>query len=174
MKHTKKSKIQIYTIKDPRRDPRLSDVEKDTRTMGIVNWRHVAQDRDGWRRATREALVYLGQWSHRSSRRRRKRRRTTTSQEIPHIIWYPKVHYRVHRSQPHVANLNQIHSVHTTASYFFIHFNNIIPSMAEHSKRPRSFRFSNQHPISISHLFHACHTPCPYYSPYWTPHNNIW
>jgi hypothetical protein len=24
--------------------------------MGIVNWREVAQDRDGWRRATRKSL----------------------------------------------------------------------------------------------------------------------
>jgi hypothetical protein len=31
-------------------DPRISDVEKDTRMMGIVRWRHVAQDRDGERR----------------------------------------------------------------------------------------------------------------------------
>jgi len=40
----RKYTIQIYTINDPR----LSDVQKDTRTIGIINWRHVAQDRDGW------------------------------------------------------------------------------------------------------------------------------
>ena len=40
----KKYTIPIYTINDPR----LSDVMEDTRTMGIGNWRHVAQDRDGW------------------------------------------------------------------------------------------------------------------------------
>jgi hypothetical protein len=28
--------------------------------MGIVNWRKVAQDRDGWRRATWEVLILLG------------------------------------------------------------------------------------------------------------------
>jgi hypothetical protein len=55
-KNTKKINIPIYTI----HDPRLSDVQKDTRTMGIVNWRHVAQDRDGWRRATTEVLILLG------------------------------------------------------------------------------------------------------------------
>jgi hypothetical protein len=69
MKEThRKYKIPIYTMKDPRRDPRLSDVEKGTRTMGIVNWRHVARDRDGWRTATREALILPGQWSHRRRR----------------------------------------------------------------------------------------------------------
>jgi len=28
--------------------------------VGIVNWKQVAQDGDGWRRATGEALVLLG------------------------------------------------------------------------------------------------------------------
>jgi hypothetical protein len=28
--------------------------------MGTVNWRQVAQDRDGWRRATGEELILLG------------------------------------------------------------------------------------------------------------------
>jgi len=30
------------------------------RKEGTVNWRQVAQDRDGWRRATGEVLVLLG------------------------------------------------------------------------------------------------------------------
>ena len=36
------------------------DVVSDTRKMGIVNCGQIAQDRDGWRRATGEALVLLG------------------------------------------------------------------------------------------------------------------
>jgi hypothetical protein len=36
------------------------DVENDIRKTGIVNWREVAQDRDGWRRATGEDLILLG------------------------------------------------------------------------------------------------------------------
>jgi hypothetical protein len=35
-------------------------VENDIRNVGIVNWRQAAQDRDGWRRSTREALILLG------------------------------------------------------------------------------------------------------------------
>jgi hypothetical protein len=27
---------------------------------GTVNWRQAAEDRDGWRRATREVLILLG------------------------------------------------------------------------------------------------------------------
>ena len=30
------------------------------RKMGIVNWRQLAQDSDGWMRAIGEALVFLG------------------------------------------------------------------------------------------------------------------
>jgi hypothetical protein len=36
------------------------DVQNDIRKMRIVNWRHVAQDKDGQRRATMEALILLG------------------------------------------------------------------------------------------------------------------
>jgi hypothetical protein len=38
--------------------------------MQIDNWRQIAQDRDGWRRAMREALILLGWWSHGRRRRR--------------------------------------------------------------------------------------------------------
>jgi hypothetical protein len=49
--------------KRPKRRPqarRKDDVEKGVRKMGIGNWKQVAQDRDRWRRATREALILLG------------------------------------------------------------------------------------------------------------------
>jgi hypothetical protein len=36
------------------------DVESDIRKMGIVSWRQVAQDRDGWRRANRQEVILLG------------------------------------------------------------------------------------------------------------------
>jgi hypothetical protein len=36
------------------------DVENDLRKIGIANWRQVAQDRDGQRRATRETIILLG------------------------------------------------------------------------------------------------------------------
>jgi hypothetical protein len=34
-------------------------VENDVRKIGIVNWRQVKQDRDGWRRVTREVFIFL-------------------------------------------------------------------------------------------------------------------
>jgi hypothetical protein len=32
---------------------------KDIRNIGIVNWRQAAEDRDGWRKETREKIIIL-------------------------------------------------------------------------------------------------------------------
>ena len=35
------------------------DVDNDIRKMGILDWREVVEDRNGWRRGTRETLTLL-------------------------------------------------------------------------------------------------------------------
>ena len=61
--------------------------------------------------------------------------RFSASQEIPHILWNQKVHYRFHKCQPPVPILRHIDPVHASTSHFLkMHFNIILPSTPGSSK----------------------------------------
>jgi len=56
-------------------------------------------------------------------------RKHSTHSATPRLLWRPKVYYRVHKSQPLVSILCQMHLIHTFPPYFtYIHSNIIFPT----------------------------------------------
>jgi hypothetical protein len=93
------------------------------------------------------------------------------SQEISHLLWNPKFHYRVHNGPP---LLSQINPVHIFPQCFPKIHSNIIPSNSRSSEWTFYFRFSNLNIVYISHLFHACYMPHASHPPWFHDPNNIW
>ena len=82
--------------------------------------------------------------------------RFSASQEIPRVLWKPKVYYRFHKCPPTVRILSQIDPVHTSTSHLLKnHLNIIFPSTPCSPKWALSLKFPHQNPVYASPLTHT-------------------
>ena len=124
--------------------------------LGLQRFRsNEAKRNQGFRNTFLLVLTYLITYSmeHRPSW---KTKRFSVSQEIPRILWNPKVHCRIHQCPPPVPILSQINPVLAPTSHFLkIHLNIILRLTPGSSNWSLSLRFPHPNPAHTSPLPHT-------------------
>ena len=92
--------------------------------------------------------------------------RFSATQEIPRILWHPKVHYRIQKCPPPVPILSHLYPVHTTTSYFLkIHLKINLQSTSGSPKSSLTLRSSSSSSSSSSSPY-ICHGVGPIDDPF--------
>ena len=78
----------------------------------------------------------------------------SASQEIPRIVWKPKVQYRIHKCPPTVPILSHLDPVHIRTPQF-------LSATSGSPKRTLSLRFPHQNPVCASPF--SMRSTCPAY-----------
>ena len=87
--------------------------------------------------------------------------RSSTSHKIPHIAWYPQLHYCIHKSLPPVPILSQINPSTFPSHFLKNYFNIILPSTPRPSKWSLSLRYPTK--ILYAPLLSPIHATCSSY-----------
>jgi len=85
--------------------------------------------------------------------------RFSASQEIPRILWNPKVHNCIHNSSSPVPILSQIDAVHIPIFHFWRSILILSSHLRLGLKWSLSLRFPHQNPVCASSLPHTCYMP---------------
>jgi len=97
----------------------------------------------------------------------------SANQEIPRIVWNPKIHCRINNSPPPVPLPSQINPVHVPHPTYW-QFCNILPATPRISKWFFLSGLPTLNIVSTSHVPHTCHIPELSHSSWFDHSNNIW
>jgi hypothetical protein len=100
--------------------------------------------------------------------------RTAASQEIPRILWNPKVHYHIHKIPRPVLILSQINPIHAPILLLEVPFLYYLPIYAWVFQVVSSLRTPHQNPVWSSPLPSTCYMPCQSHFLFRHPNNIRW